>query len=178
MNVLRSVRNTLDWRFFASVAAVLCVGILTFQTWDAYQSDQAKTERIDALVQKQEVADEEAEASRIKSAAERERLLKQNARILRETTEVQNRLLALIEFLNRSGIEIPPNLNTSQTTAVTPRPAVEPPPAPPAPDQPALPQPQPDPQPEPDPEPTPTPTPDPPPQPEPEPLVCVLGICV
>lgn len=111
--------RTIDWRFFLALALALMVAYLCAVGWNGIAESKAKSDRIDALVgaldeRDDTIAERDAmlDAERRSSVLERRRLLLNQRLLVEYTSDLADRQSALLSYLQRHGIDIPPRFIT------------------------------------------------------------------
>lgn len=109
-----TLTRVLDWRFLAAVGVCLLV------VWTVYSSArafQAKDRQIDRLIQSGHEQAQDARQGRATATRERDRLLAQQARLVRLYRDLLARQDALLAYLQREGIPVPQNLEPVSPSA-------------------------------------------------------------
>lgn len=100
----RRLRHLMDWRLIlATAAAILAVAVVVL----AFQSRAAKDQQIADLIQDGRDQDKAAAISREQASQERQALLTQAQRLTRLYRDLLAKQTALLEYLEREGIQVP-----------------------------------------------------------------------
>lgn len=120
-------QRTLDWRFFVALMATLMVAYLVV---GGYQDNVEKGHRIDRLIAAAEAQDQATAKAAADASAERQALLVNQRRLLRQAAHTQDRLHALedrqarlLAYLEDLGIQVPPEFQEASRSRPPKRPA-------------------------------------------------------
>lgn len=108
-----------DWKFILSLALLTLVTHLVINGIAISNDNKAKGSRIDVLITEIQEQQNSAEKEREAAAAERALLLQGQRALARKYDVTLNRQNALLIYLRRHGIEVPPRfliIETSQTS--------------------------------------------------------------
>lgn len=114
-------RGTIDWRFCLALAFAVMVTYLGYAGWVGIEESKEKDVRIDDLIEVVQERDDVIrdrdhviELERRAAAKERRRLLRNQRLLVDYTRSLDQRQGALLAYLQRHGIEIPPRFVTRQ----------------------------------------------------------------